>query len=231
VAILASVHGASFFILFSIMGWMTHRVGLGYMTIVAKMSLVIPVLFSWLFYGDAMAWLRFVGVGLALAAIWMVHFGEQGRERPMDPQEHPWRVPALSAILFLGSGASDALFRVIQQEYSGLVDHRAYVIVLFAAAAAASLPVFVYKGIHGTLRLHAPTVLGGLLMGIPNYYSIVFLAGALRYFDGTVFYPVNNTAILLVMALAGIVFFGERLNGWKVAGLLVATGAVVMLNG
>jgi drug/metabolite transporter (DMT)-like permease len=69
VAILASVHGTSLFILLSILGWMTHRVGLSYMTIVAKMSLVIPVLFSWLFHGDAMAWWRFVGAGLALAAI------------------------------------------------------------------------------------------------------------------------------------------------------------------
>lgn len=81
----------------------------------------------------------------------------------------------------------------------------------------------------GTLVLSKATVMSGLIMGIPNYFSIVFLAGSLRFFDGTVFYPINNTAILLVMALIGIVFYHEKLNAWKAAGLLLATGAVVLL--
>jgi multidrug transporter EmrE-like cation transporter len=51
----------------------------------------------------------------------------------------------------------------------------------------------------------------------------------LKYFDGTVFYPINNTAILLVMAIVGILAFKERLNKWKVAGLIMATTAVILL--
>jgi drug/metabolite transporter (DMT)-like permease len=227
--LLATIQGFSFFILFNIMGWMTHKVGLGYMTIVAKMSLAIPVLFSWMYYGDEMTWLHFLGVGLALAAIFLVNFGEKAKDKPADTFTKGWMVAALSAVLFLGSGASDALFKILKQEYSGLASNGEYIIVLFAMAAVASLPIFVQRVVKGTLVLSKATVVGGLIMGIPNYFSIVFLAGSLRFFDGTVFYPINNTAILLVMALIGIVFYREKLNAWKAAGLLLATGAVVLL--
>lgn len=228
-AVLATIQGFSFFILFSIMGWMTHKVGLGYMTIVAKMSLAIPVLFSWMHYGDAMTPLHFVGVALALGAIFLVNFGEKGKDKPIDTRTKPWMIIVFSAILFLGSGASDALFKVLNQEYHGMADSREYIIVLFAMASAASLPIFAYKAATKTLHVNAPTIISGLVMGIPNYFSIVFLAGSLRFFDGTVFYPINNTAILLIMALVGIALYGERLNAWKAGGLLLATAAVILL--
>lgn len=229
-ATLATAQGVAFFILFIIMGWMTHKVGLGYMTIVAKMSLVIPVLFSWLYYGDTMTVLHFLGVGLAMAAILFVNLGEKNIEKPVDRPTKPWLIALLSAILFIGSGASDALFRVLKQEYSGFADSREYIIVLFAMAAAASLPVFLYKAFRKTLQLNAATVIAGVLMGIPNYYSIVFLAASLKHIPGTVFYPINNTVILLVMSLTGMVAYREKMNRWKVAGLAMATVAVLMLS-
>jgi drug/metabolite transporter (DMT)-like permease len=228
-AVLATLQGFSFFILFNIMGWMTHHVGLGYMTIVAKMSLAIPVLFSWMYYGDEMTGLHFLGVALALSAIFLVNFGERNTTKESERKNKPWMVIVLSAILFLGSGASDALFKILHQDYSGLADSSEYIVVLFAMAAAGSLPVFLFKALKGNLRLTGATVLSGLVMGIPNYFSIYFLAVSLRYFDGTVFYPINNTAILLVMALVGILVYRERINVWKAAGLALATAAVILL--
>jgi drug/metabolite transporter (DMT)-like permease len=176
-----------------------------------------------------MTWLHFLGVGLALGAIFLVNFGEQGNDKPAETGTKSWMIVLLSVILFVGSGASDALFKVLKQDYSGLADSREYIIVLFAMASAASLPVFVYKAVRGKLRLNAPTVVAGLLMGVPNYFSILFLAASLRFFDGTVFYPINNTVILLVMALVGIAVYRERLNAWKAAGLALATAAVILL--
>ncbi|MFN8397850.1 MAG: hypothetical protein U0176_24745 [Bacteroidia bacterium] len=226
--VFACLQGFAFFGLFTLMGWMSRTVGVGYMTIVAKMSLVMPVVFAWLYYGDAMPWLRFVGVGLALVAIFLINFGEKGKSA--DQRASAGMLILLSIVLFLGSGASDILFKILKMDYNGLVGDEEYVIVLFAAAAIASLPVFVMRLAKGNLKLGAPTLLGGLVLGIPNYYSIAFLVGSLKFFDATVFYPINNTAILLVMALVGVVIFREKLNKWKAIGLLLATAAVVMLG-
>lgn len=228
-AFLAAVQGTAFFILFCIMGWMAHKVGLGYMTIVAKMSLVIPVLFSWMYYGDRMTWVHVVGVALALAAILLVNLGEKPKETPGNSPVRPWVVALLSVVLFLGSGASDALFKVLRQDYATLADSREYIIVLFAMAFLASLPVVMYRAARKRLTLNLPTLLSGLALGIPNYFSIVFLAASLKYLDGTVFYPINNTAILLLMTLVSVVAYREKLNAWKVAGLALATSAVVVL--
>jgi drug/metabolite transporter (DMT)-like permease len=229
-AILATVQGASFFGLFYIMGWLSHKVGLGYMTIVAKMSLAIPVLFSWLYYGDRMTIYHFAGMAMALTAIFLVNLGEKEQVSHPKTRRETWMMVIITAILFIGSGASDALFKVLDHDFKGLTDSREYIIVLFAAAALTSLPIFIYKALNNKLSLNAHTVLSGLIMGIPNYFSIVFLAGSLQYFDGTVFYPINNTAILLIMAVVGILIYRERLNTWKAIGLVLAMAAVVMLG-
>lgn len=227
-ALFAGLQGFAFFGLFTLMGWMSRTVGVGYMTIVAKMSLVMPVVFAWLYYGDAMPWLRFVGVGLALVAIFLINYGEKSKSA--DQRASAGMLVLLSIVLFVGSGASDILFKVLKMDYQGLVADEEYVIVLFAAASLASLPVFAMRILKGGLKLSAPTLLGGIALGIPNYYSIAFLVGSLKFFDATVFYPVNNTAILLVMALVGVVIFREKLNKWKAIGLMLATAAVVMLG-
>lgn len=227
--LMASLQGFAFFGLFVLMGWMSRAVGVGYMTIVAKMSLVMPVVFAWLYYGDAMPWLRFVGVGLALVSIFLINFGEKGKS-PADQRIPTGKLILLSIVLFIGSGASDVLFKILKMDYDGLVGDEEYVIVLFAAASIASLPVLAIRLIKGNLKLGAPTLLGGIVLGIPNYFSIAFLVGSLKFFDATVFYPINNTAILLVMALVGVLIFREKLNKWKAIGLLLATAAVVMLG-
>lgn len=228
-AILALMQGAGFFGLFTIMGILSHKVGLGYMTIVSKMSLVIPVLLSWLLFGDDFTWLHFAGVLLAIGAILLVNFGESETPQPLSSSTSKWQIALLSILLFLGSGLNDTFFKYLNVHFSGLVDNQEYVIVLFAAAALASTPVILYKALKGSLQINPLTAISGLLIGIPNYFSIVFLTASLQFFDGTVFYPLNNTAILLLMALVGIVGYNEALNRWKLMGLGIAAAAVVML--
>ena len=135
----------------------------------------------------------------------------------------------LSVILFLGHGASDSLFKHIQQTNLQQVDSQEYIIVLFGVAGLVSIPIVVYRLIKGQSRLNLQTIGAGIAIGIPNYFSIVFLAASLKYFDGTVFYPINNTVILFLMTLIGIVAFKESLNWWKALGLLMALVAVLML--
>ena len=73
------------------------------------------------------------------------------------------------------------------------------------------------------------TLLAGLLIGVPNYFSLKFLVQTLDHLPGTVFFPVNNTALLLVTGLVGVLVYREKLNRWNLIGFLFAILGVVFL--
>lgn len=222
----AIIQGSSFLALFLIMGILSSEVGLGFMTIIAKMSLLIPVLFSWLVYGDEFTIWHFAGIVLALLAITLVNLGENKQNKI---SKITFKTGILALILFLGSGGSDAIFKHINQTNIGQIDSREYIIVLFAVAGIMSLPVLGYRLLQKQVKIDKKTLAAGLAIGIPNYFSIVFLSASLQYFDGTVFYPINNTAVLLLTTLFGILIFQESVNRFKIAGILLAILAGLML--
>ena len=68
-------------------------------------------------------------------------------------------------------------------------------------------------------------MLFGLLIGIPNFFSAKFLLDALEFIPAFIAYPTCNVATLLLVTLAGILFFREKLSrrqGLAIAGILIA---------
>ena len=75
-----------------------------------------------------------------------------------------------------------------------------------------------------------PELLYGTLIGIPNFFSAKFLLAALTRLPAVVVYPSFSVATLLIVTLAGVVVFRERLSKiqWlALAGIIVA---LILLN-
>ena len=70
----------------------------------------------------------------------------------------------------------------------------------------------------------------GLLIGIPNFFSSKFLLRALVDVPAVVAYPVYSVATILVVTLAGVVLFRERLEKKQWLGLGIILAALVLLN-
>ncbi len=75
-----------------------------------------------------------------------------------------------------------------------------------------------------------PEVLFGLGIGIPNFYASRCLLQALVSVPAVIAYPTRGVASILVVTLAGILFFGERLRKRQWAALCAILIAVVLLN-
>ncbi|MFO0485405.1 MAG: EamA/RhaT family transporter, partial [Sphingobacteriia bacterium] len=73
-------------------------------------------------------------------------------------------------------------------------------------------------------------VLSGLVLGVPNYFSIIVLLLALRQVAGTLFFPLNNVGQLLIISLAGIVLFRERYPPLSWLGLGLAMVAILLVS-
>ena len=70
----------------------------------------------------------------------------------------------------------------------------------------------------------------GLLVGIPNYFSAKFLLGALETLPAVIVYPVYSVGSILVVTLAGVLLFRERLEKHQWVALGVILAALVLLN-
>ena len=70
----------------------------------------------------------------------------------------------------------------------------------------------------------------GLALAVPNYLSTRFLLLALGRLPAVVVFPTFSVGTIVLVTLAGLVFFREKLPGRKAVALVIILAALVLLN-
>ena len=75
------------------------------------------------------------------------------------------------------------------------------------------------------------SMLAGILIGVPNYFSIWFLFRVLKKFNNnsTAIIPINNMGIVLVSSIAAWFIFKEHISFIKWIGIVVSLGAIALI--
>ena len=73
-------------------------------------------------------------------------------------------------------------------------------------------------------------VLFGVLIGVPNYFCTRFLLLSLGQLPAVVVYPIYNVGAIILIGLAGIFLFKEKLGARKAIGYGLIIAALVLLN-
>jgi drug/metabolite transporter (DMT)-like permease len=225
--------GVLFISLFNLTALAVQRGGVGYTGMVTKLSVVIPTLVSVTFLGENASPLQWAGLAVALLAIVLLHIPERsafaipGVTTPSTAK--PSGLIWLGAVLFVGMGIVDSIF--------GLFDHLApagfgpevFLVTVFATAAAIGAIFLLFQHLTGQSRFEARSLLGGLLLGVPNYLSIYFLLRGLAEVTKVVFFPLNNIGLLLVVVVIGWLIYKEALRGFRLGGVVLAVGAIALI--
>ncbi|MFD2513718.1 hypothetical protein ACFSRY_07555 [Pontibacter locisalis] len=224
--------GTIFMVTFYLMALTTHKVGVTATSVAAKISLVIPVLFSLLVLQTSLkeyTIINYIGMAAALVAIVMTSI------RPRrDGELKTSRTVALllPLIIFLNSGVADSLINYTNQYH--LQPHEAgqFTMLTFGTSAAAGGIVLLYQLVILKSSFSRRSILAGIVLGVPNYFSIFFLILALSAFgnDGAFLYPVNNIGIILIGALGAVIFFHEKLSKLNLTGIGVAILALILIS-
>lgn len=181
-----------------------------------KLGLLVPMVVSVLFFGEVPALSQVVGFFLAVTAIVLVNAEK-------DSTETTFKLGLI--LLLLAGGGGDAMAKIFEElGNAALSEQYLFYSFLIAFALCALLAVF-KKESPGKKE-----VLFGLLIGIPNYYSARFLLRSVEHLDAVLVYPTYSVATILVVTLAGVCFFKERLKKrqWLALGIILA--ALVLLN-
>jgi drug/metabolite transporter (DMT)-like permease len=199
--------GALFIIVFNLMAITTQRSGLSVVSVATKMSLIIPIIFGLVYYEESAGIFKIIGIVLALAAVYLASIKSRDG---ITIQPKNLIFPAL---VFLGSGIIDTSIKFLEDSFVAADDIPIFSSTIFFAAFTIGVLVLIVQAIRRKFKFEFKNIIGGIVLGVPNYFSIYFLVKALRggLLESSGIFTINNVAIVLLSTLVGILLFEEKL--------------------
>ena len=91
--------------------------------------------------------------------------------------------------------------------------------------------VLLYQKVKGILSFEFKSILGGILLGVPNYFSIVYLLKALSTegMESSTAFTLNNVGIVILSTLFGLFIFKEKLISKNWFGIIIAIVSIILI--
>lgn len=217
--------------------------GLTVASVLQKMSLVISVPFAILMFSEAAPVIKVLGLILALAAVILTNWpNKKNAEFDVRHIERKnflakggslfllWFFPIYAYIV---SGGIEVGLQFVQGTMIAKDDAATaneFTSGIFASAGILGALVVIFQVLRGKMKLAWKNLWAGILLGVPNYFSIVFLIMAFNWWDKSVVLPVNNIAVVSLTAIIGFFIFKERLSKLNIAGVLLAVLAILLIS-
>ena len=216
--------GLLFILIFNIMAITAQKAGVSVASVATKMSFVIPVVIGVVAYKEELSWLKVLGILLALGAVYFASIKQESIAMSRD-------VLLLPFLVFLGSGAIDAAIKYFQETQLTTEEFPLFSATVFAAAGCTGLVFIGANSFVTPLKINTRNMLGGLALGVPNYFSIFFLLKALENdtWNSASIFTINNVAIVMFSTLLGILLFKERLSPKNWGGIVLAVVSILMV--
>lgn len=217
--------GILFITVFNLAAITTQKSGLSVVAVATKMSVAIPVLFGIFLYKESTGALKLTGIVLALAAVYLTSI--KTREGLTIKSKNL----IFPLLVFLGSGIIDTSLKYLETSYVAEEDVGLFSSTIFATAGALGVLILIVQAFLGKLKISFRNILGGIALGIPNYYSIYFLVMALRSngFESSTIFTINHVAIVTLSTLTGILLFREKLLKKNWIGLAIAVISIILV--
>lgn len=222
--------GILFVAVFNLMALTSQRNGLSVASVASKMSLVVGVIFGIVYYQESANYIKITGIVLALLAVYLasVKNSSEGSQLKKSSLLFP-------ILLFFGSGCIDTSLKFIETAYVKEGGVPVFSATIFGFAFLFGLIMLIYKGVKGEFQFQFKNILGGIMLGVPNYFSIVYLLKALSTegMESSTAFTVNNVGIVVLSTLLGLLVFKEKLSfkNWLGVGIAVLSVYLVFRHG
>ena len=213
---LGFVGGILFLVSFMLLQWNTARNGIVLSSVFMKLGLLVPMVMSIVFFREVPSSVQLLGFILAVAAIVLINY-QKGSQRSSLGF-------GLLLLLLLG-GCADAMSKVFQVLGNEILSDQFLLFTYGTAFLLCTVLVLLRKEIPGKQEF-----LYGALIGFPNFFSTKFMLHALTDIPAVVAYPTFSVSTMLLVTLAGTVFFREKLNKNQWIALGIIRVALALLN-
>ena len=198
------------------MQWNTRHNGVVLSSVFMKLGILVPTVLSVIWFKEMPTAVQIIGFLLAIAAIVIINYQKGTKLSPSS-----W---ALILMLLVG-GMGDGMSKVYEV-YGSASFQNLFLFFTFFAALILCLGLMLSK----KERLGMKELAFGAALGIPNFLSSLFLLQSLATVPAVIAFPTFSVAVILVVSVAGILFFRERLTRKQLVGGLLICIALVFLN-
>ena len=134
-------------------------------------------------------------------------------------------------LLFVGSGLLDFLLNYIQHHVLMKNETAFFTAYAFGMAGVIGICIAFIMWLQRKLNPSLRNILAGILLGIPNYFSIYFLMKAydvLTWSDSSIL-AIINVSIVVFASIVGLLFFKEKWNKLKIIGFISSLISILFI--
>ncbi|WP_196891455.1 EamA family transporter [Aureivirga marina] len=216
--------GFLFIFLFNVMALTAQKAGMSVVSVAGKMSVIIPITFGIIMYNESYGIVKILGILLALISVYLTS--------KKDSSNFDSKYLYLPIILFIGSGILDTTLKYIENNYVSDGGLELYSASIFFVAGLIGVLYISVLSFLGKVKFQFKNIIGGIVLGIPNYYTIFYLLKALEmdHFETSTVFTINNVAIVSFSTLLGILIFKEKLNVRNWIGVALSIIAIILVT-
>ena len=220
---LSILTGFWFIFTYVLMTASTQRSGVTVTSLSSKLSVVLPTLAGVVLFKEKLGLVPSMGIVLALVALVLV---VGGKGQSSKSNKINWLLPVL---IFFGTGTGDILMKLTEQRNQG--DDMSFMIAfIYFIAMLFGIFIVVFDLVRGKSKWQWKSAVGGIGLGVINYFSTFSVYHAMRCFDNVVLFPIYNIGVVSLTALAGWLLFKEKLTWKNYLGLGIAIIAVILIT-
>ncbi len=189
-------------------------------TVSARLSVIIPVIFSIIFFGENPDPKNWIGFLLTLVTIFFFYKSLGSNSQKKLRLENYFFILAV----LVGIGINDFSMKIFN-EWRPESETGLFLLSIFFFAFIYSILIVAMQKI----KFSKATLVRGAVLGIPNIFSTFFLIGALKALPAIRVYPTVNISVIILTALAAAGLWRETLNRPGIAALVSGSLAIVLL--
>jgi len=213
--------GLLFVVSFFIYAKAISYAGTGLATTSSRLSVIIPIVFSIIMFNEEPRVNHLIGFLFTLITFIFFYFSVNGNHSEGD------RIIKYLVLLgvLIGIGINDFAMKVFKS-WRPVEEEPYFVLFIFSSA-------FIYSSIYimiNKIKIERHTSVWGLVLGVPNIFSTIFLLAALTSLPAILVYPLMNVGIIVLTTLLAFVIWKERLNRWGVFALISGLMAILFLS-
>ena len=220
---LSILTGFWFIFTYLLMTASTQRSGVTVTSLSSKLSVVLPTLAGVVLFSEKLNFVATMGIVLALVALVLVVGGKNATNKNIKIN---WLLPVL---IFFGTGTGDILMKLTEQQNSS--DDMGFMIAfIYFIAMLFGFLVVAFDLIRSKSKWQWKNAIGGITLGVINFFSTFCVYNAMRCFDNVVLFPIYNIGVVCLTALTGWLLFKEKLTWKNYLGLAIAILAVILIT-
>jgi drug/metabolite transporter (DMT)-like permease len=221
--------GCLFIFGFNVLAQTVQRFGVTFGTLLQKMSVLLTVIYAIVYFRESLGMVKAIGILLALISIWLVTHKKRGVVPIEKLTRSAWHL-LLPTMTFVSSGMIDSLF--LTGKKLDWISGTDIVFISSTFFTAGVIGLILWLSVASIRRPPSRrSILAGIILGIPNFFSIYFLLKILDMgWDGSIVFPIFNVGVLLVAAMGSWAIFKEKITVMKLVGVFVAAVSIYLIS-